>query len=287
MILNTTAVELGLGSGGWHVVHWNLSRDSWRTPTAGREMKARYLSTQVEVQADDDDTTSLDGMPAVVAGLHSQLAAIAVAIKDTRPAARLAYVMTDGAALPIAVSELVFELRRGALLDATITCGQAFGGDREAVSIYSALGIARRIADVVIVAMGPGGLGTNTPLGFSAIEVGPTLDAVARMGGRPIAALRASEADPRGRHRGVSHHCVTALTLATSARAVVAAPVGLDVPSEISVQHEVVETPRSGIIERFMERGLRVESMGRPAGDDPLLFECGAAAGIVAANNVP
>ena len=26
VVVNTTAVELGLGTGGWHVVHWNLSR---------------------------------------------------------------------------------------------------------------------------------------------------------------------------------------------------------------------------------------------------------------------
>ena len=96
-------------------------------------------------------------MPAVVAGLHSQLAAIAVAIKHTRPAARLAYVMTDGAALPLALSDLVAALRDRASLDATITCGHAFGGDHEAVSVYSALGRRpSRIADAAIVVHGPG-----------------------------------------------------------------------------------------------------------------------------------
>ena len=28
-VVNTTAVELGLGTGGWHVVHWNLAREEW------------------------------------------------------------------------------------------------------------------------------------------------------------------------------------------------------------------------------------------------------------------
>ena len=28
VVVNTTAVELGLGTGGWHVVHWNLARDA-------------------------------------------------------------------------------------------------------------------------------------------------------------------------------------------------------------------------------------------------------------------
>ena len=27
VVVNTTAVDLGLGTGGWHVVHWNLARD--------------------------------------------------------------------------------------------------------------------------------------------------------------------------------------------------------------------------------------------------------------------
>src|SRR5262249_22734516 len=159
-----------------------------------------------------------------------------------------AYVMTDGGALPLAISDLVFELRERRLVDVTITCGQAFGGDHEAVTVYSALGVARPAADVAIVAMGPGAMGTDSPLGFSAIEVGPALDAAARMGGVPIAALRASEVDDRARHRGVSHHSTTALTMATSARALVAAPSGVVVPPEIRARHRVVEIAPVGIV---------------------------------------
>src|ERR671922_317797 len=51
VVVNTTAVELGLGSGGWHVVHWNLSRSEWRRPGGGREMKLRYTSLQADVGA--------------------------------------------------------------------------------------------------------------------------------------------------------------------------------------------------------------------------------------------
>lgn len=286
VIVNTTAVELGLGTGGWHVVHWNVARDSFRAG-AGREIKARYLSTQVNVEAADGDTIDLAGMPVVVAGLHSQVAAIAVAVKDARPGVRVAYVMTDGGALPLAISDVVFELRERRLLDVTITCGQAFGGDYEAVSIYSALGIARRAADVAVVAMGPGGMGTDSPLGFSAIEVGPALDAAARMGGVPIATLRASELDERARHRGVSHHSTTALTIATSARALVAAPSGVDVPPAIRARHRVIGMAPIGIVDAMNDCGLAIESMGRPAADDPLLFECAAVAGILATRELP
>ena len=61
-----------------------------------------------------------------------------------RPDARVVYVMTDGASLPIVISDLVHELRSRDLLDATITCGQAFGGDHDAISLQSALAIAPR-----------------------------------------------------------------------------------------------------------------------------------------------
>ena len=151
VVVNTTAVDLGLGTGGWHVVHWNLARDHYSAPGPGHIMKARYTSLQTDVGSSEEhwtelaDITSIDGMPVVAAALHSQVPAIAAAFKHARPDLRLAYVMTDGAALPLALSDLVAQLRDRALLDATITCGHAFGGDYEAVSVYSALAVARHI----------------------------------------------------------------------------------------------------------------------------------------------
>jgi len=284
VVVNTTAVELGLGTGGSHIVHWNLARDSWRSDSVGHVMKMRYASGQVDVDAPGSELMSISGTPVVVAGLHSQVAAVAVAFKDARPDARLAYVMTDGGALPIALSDLVCELRAGGLIDVTVTAGHAFGGDVEAVSIYDALAIASEQADAIVVAMGPGGAGTGTALGFSAIEVGNALDAAATLGGNPIAVLRASARDPRARHQGLSHHSETALTLATRAAVTVPTPPGVQWTHP---GHSAVPVENVGIAARFAERGLSVESMGRPAAEDPLLFECGAAAGVLAARAVP
>jgi hypothetical protein len=210
VVVNTTAVELGLGTGGWHVVHWNLARNEWSEKGPGHIIKARYTSLQTDVGSAEEhfdpelaDVDSIDGMPVVVAALHSQLPAVAVAFKDLRPDARLVYVMTDGAALPIALSDLVANLRDRSLVDATVTCGHAFGGDYEAVSVYSALAVARHVvgADAAVVVMGPGIVGTGTRLGFSGIEVGPVLDAVTGLAGDPIACLRVSFADERPRRR--------------------------------------------------------------------------------------
>jgi hypothetical protein len=228
--------------------------------------------------------------------LHSQLPAVAVAFKERAPDARLAYVMTDGAALPIALSDLVAQLRERGLVDATITCGHAFGGDYEAVSVHSALAVARHIvhADAAVVAMGPGIVGTATRLGFSGIEVGPILDAARGLDGLPIACLRVSFADQRPRHRGVSHHSVTALGVACRSVAVLPLPtVGGAEEAQLRAdlarwglaeRHEVVEVAPVGIVERFAAHELRVMSMGRRAADDPVLFEAAAAAGVVAAD---
>src|SRR6478736_3724681 len=113
VVVNTTAVELGLGTGGWHVVHWNLARDAWSEVGPGHIIKGRYTSLQADVGSTEEhlealaEIDSIDGMPVVVAALHSQLPAVAAAFRAARPHGRLAYVMTDGAGLPMALSDLV------------------------------------------------------------------------------------------------------------------------------------------------------------------------------------
>ncbi len=285
VVLNTTAVELGLGTGGWHVVHWNLERDAWSEPGPGHIMKLRYTSLQVDTGAAEelhpDLPSDLEGMPVVVCSVHSQLPCAAVALLAAAPAARIAYVMTDGAALPIAISDLVADMVTGGLLAATITAGHAFGGDLEAVSVPSALALARHLlsADVAIVAMGPGVVGTGSQLGTTSMEVAAVLDAANALGGRPIAALRMSSADRRPRHLGVSHHSRTALGLARS-RVLVAAPAAgvVDEP-----RHDVRVVAPPPMAELLADAGLRVTTMGRGPEEDPVFFAAAGAAGTLAA----
>jgi hypothetical protein len=305
VVVNTTAVELGLGTGGWHVVHWNLARESFHEPGPGHILKGRYTSLQADVGSAEEhlaalsEIESIEGMPVVAAALHSQVPAVATAFKDARPDARLAYVMTDGAGLPLAMSDLVHALRTRGLLDATVTCGHAFGGDFEAVSIFSALAVARHAAgaDAAVVAMGPGIVGTNTRLGFSGMEVGAILDAAAALGGTPIACLRVSFADPRERHAGLSHHSRTALRLACRERVEVAVPrldddqaarLRADLSAAgIDTRHTLVDVEAPDVLALFERAGLDVVSMNRPASEDPALFLAGAAAGALAAARVP
>ena len=114
--------------------------------------------------------TDLGGLPVVCAELHSMVPVVAAAARAVAGDLRVAYVMTDGGALPLAFSRLAAELRRGGLVAGTITAGQAFGGDLEAISLYSALAAARAVlaADVVVVAQGPGGWGRARPWGSPA-----------------------------------------------------------------------------------------------------------------------
>ncbi|HEU5308835.1 MAG TPA: DUF3866 family protein [Acidimicrobiia bacterium] len=304
VVVNTTAVELGLGTGGWHVVHWNLERDGWSEPGPGHIIKGRYTSIQADVGSTEEhlealaEVETIDGMPVVVAALHSQLPAVAAAFKACAPGARLAYVMTDGAGLPLALSDLVASVRDAGLVDCTITCGHAFGGDYEAVSAFSALAVARHVAnaDATVVVMGPGIVGTNTRLGFSGMEVGPLLDAASGLGGVPIACLRVSFADGRDRHVGLSHHSATALRIAARDRVQVAVPA---LPAEqearlrrdleaagIDRRHQLVDVDAPDALELFARHGLHIASMGRPAAADPALFQAAAAAGALAARHV-
>ena len=70
VVVNTTAVELGLGTGGWHVVHWNLRRTEWSEAGPGHIMKSRYTSFQ-------HDAGSAEAMladPVFAVGVAAQLA---------------------------------------------------------------------------------------------------------------------------------------------------------------------------------------------------------------------
>jgi len=289
VVLNTTAVDLGLGTGGWHVVHWNTARDVFDEPGPGHIMKLRYTSLQVDAgsteEHDPGTGTDLGGMPVVVGSLHSQVPGVAVAIRSLVPGARITYVMTDGAALPLVISDLVDAMTRVGLIDATITAGHAFGGDLEAVSVPSALALARHVthADVTIVAMGPGVVGTSSPLGTSALEVAAVLDAAAALGGQPVAVLRMSDADARERHRDVSHHTRTALDLVRSAVLVAAPTEGVFEHA----RHDVRVVASPDVPALFDDLGLHVTTMGRGPTEDPLFFRATGSAGALAASLLP
>jgi hypothetical protein len=291
VVVNTTAVELGLGTGGWHVVHWNLSRREWREPGPGHVMKLRYTSLQADTGAFDERgavPATLDGMPVVACSVHSQLAPVVVAARAERAPLRIAYVMTDGGALPLALSDLVAAMRDAGLVDATVTAGHAFGGDLEAVNVGSALTAARHVAhaDMAVVGPGPGLVGTGTELGTTALDVVSTLDHAAALGGRPVLAVRMSSADGRDRHRGLSHHARTALELvARRDQVVVPVPSGEHISDDLGLGRTTsIDPPDIGRL--LANAGIEVTHLGRSPLDDPLFFAAAAVGGVAAARLV-
>jgi hypothetical protein len=304
VLLNTTAVELGLGTGGVHFVVAVLGAagqpETGDLP--GRVMKSRYTPMQTAVTSVEESdaerleaSPGLEGLPVVCAPLHSMIAPIAAGAKAASDGARVAYLMTDGAALAGPFSRLVVELRDAGLLDGWITCGQAFGGELEAVTIWTGLLAAKEIlnASVIVVADGPGNLGTETTWGVSALSSGNALNAAAALGGRPIPALRVSFADDRERHRGVSHHSLTILSRVCMVQTNVAVPALEEGErreavwsalreEKIEERHQLVEVGGGPALDELTRRGVEVRTMGRSADDDPEFFLAAGAAGVLA-----
>ena len=287
VVLNVTAVDLKLGTGGWHFVHWNLNQKEFHQIGPGHVMKLRYTSLQVDTgvveEFDYEAPESLKGTPVIGCLLLSQVAAAAAAFKFEQHNAKLALIVHDQNALPLVLSDLVYELKQSHVIDTTVTAGQAFGGDYEAVNVMSALGIAKKIggADAIIVANGHGSVGTGTQMGFSALTLSAALDDAHIFEGRPILSVRWSDADKRERHQGLSHHSVTVMD--RTEQLTIAVPAGSEVTH---ARHEVVQVPVPNVDELFNKWGIHVTTMGRPYVDDPEFFQYAAAAGIVAARTV-
>ena len=303
VVLTTTAVDLGLGTGGLHFVVVVEGRVPPEDVAGGRTMKLRYTPHQVSVLAAEEDGSphrvaveaapGLGGAPVVWVPLHSMVAGVAAGARAAG-ASRVVYVMTDGAALPAALSRLAARLRETGLLDAVVTAGQAFGGDVESVNVFSGLlaATAALRADVVIVGDGPGNTGTGTTWGTTALWSAMSMNAVSILRGRPVATLRISFADPRERHHGVSHHSLTALSQVAPPHAHVPVPVLPDDQrgavwaalreAKLEERHQLVEVTGAPALDLLSDRGIAVESMGRSVGDDPAFFLAAGAAGVLA-----
>ncbi|MFY1670766.1 DUF3866 family protein [Plantactinospora sp. WMMB334] len=309
VLMNVGALLMGLGTGGYAMVVALPDRlppdppETVETRDAGHLVKARYTPLQPIVLGVDEeasphraalvDADDLAGLPVVTADLHSALPAIVAGIRADAPDARIGYLMTDGGALPAWFSRTLDGLR--GQLAGTVSVGQAFGGDLEATNLHSGLLAARHVlgADVAIVAQGPGNLGTGTRWGFSGVAVGEAVNAVAALGGRPVGSLRISGADPRERHRGLSHHSATAYGRVALAAADLVLPAEL--PPELATlvepalapladRHRIVRVPVHGLDEALRTAPVTLSTMGRGLAEEHAYFLAAAAAGRHAAS---
>jgi len=282
VVVNTTAVDLGLGTGGSHVVHINLDRPEHISDSGGHIMKARYLSEQIDAGAweehedrADENLPDLSEARVAVCLLHSHLPAIAAAVvSDGGPPP--AFVMADHNALPMALSDLVHQLRQRNLVSVTVSAGQSFGGDIEAVTVASGVHAALREGSRhIIVAGGPGHVGTGTALGFSGLDLAGHSTVLRQLGAEVGLVVRASSDDARERHREISHHTIHLLDLIPVR---VRVPVPNPPPGGPEVDHgwitdrghDAMSVEALEIRAALAEHDLDVATMGRRLADDRL-----------------
>jgi hypothetical protein len=284
VVVNVAAVELGLGSGGFDIVHANLTRGlSGEGEPGAHVMKLNYTSLQhavhpVEEQAPEG--LSVDRKPVAVIALHGQLPCVAWAARQALPGARVGYVQTAGGALPGQMSRVVREMLASGLLAGHVTAAPAFGGEHEAISTVGGLhaGLTALEWDGAIVGPGPGILGSATAFGHGGLVALDNAHAALALEATTIVVPRMSSGDPRERHRGLSHHTRTVLELMLRP-ALVALAAGVD--EQLPGEHE--RRVGEADLEGYVASGLPARTMGRGPGEDELFFRASLAGGSVLA----
>ncbi len=294
VIVNTTAVELSLGTGGYHYVIYNYSNDRKNLEGKGHIMKLRYTPLQMKcftVEEEDSpyhekftNFKSLNSSIYVLGTLHSMLAPLACMMKYINPTLNINYIMTDAGALPMDFSKTVKQLKNKKIINKTITVGHAFGGDLECTNIYTGLIAAKEVlnSDITIITMGPGIVGTGTKYGFTGIEQGYIVDGINTLGGLPVVVPRISFADKRERHKGISHHTITILSEMCKTSANVIFPI-LDEKKlnilkkqiskySIDKKHKLIYERGENIEKALKNYEMKVTTMGRDYNADKEYF---------------
>jgi hypothetical protein len=290
VVVNTGAVDLGLGSGGFDIVHVNLTRGLDQPgPEGAHVMKLNYTSLQHAVDPVESHSSHIDrtssgprgtsGGPVAVIALHGQLAPVAWQAHERLPDARIGYIQTWGGALPGSLSRVVQTLRSEGLLAGHITAGAAFGGEGEAISIEGAIEAGLASWEALIIGPGPGIVGSDSTLGHGGMAALESAHAALAMGCKPLIVPRMSSGDPRPRHQGLSHHTKTVLELLLK-------PVHVALPD-----HQPLPGRHQGVcaavdLDLYRDSGLPATTMGRGIDQDELFFRAALAGGAVLAEEI-
>jgi hypothetical protein len=289
VVVNVAAVDLGLGSGGFDIVHVNLTRGLGLPGAEGpHAMKLNYTSLQHAVDPVEAREIHVNrGMrgerrsrgPIAVIALHGQLPCVAWQAYQRLPDARIGYIQTWGGALPGALSRVVRTLRGQGLLAGHITAGQAHGGEREAISVEGAIEAALADWEAAIIGPGPGILGSDSALGHGGMAALESAHAALALGLKPLIVPRMSSGDSRPRHQGLSHHTQTVLELLLK-------PVHVALP-----EHRPLPGGHQGVsaavdLDGYRASGLPATTMGRAIDQDGLFFRAALAGGAVLAEEI-
>jgi hypothetical protein len=262
VVVNEQARLLELGSGGFDVLYANLTRGLGLPPEEGAHvMSLPYTPGQVTVPYAEEEerlAESLDGLPVVLCTVHSQVAPVCAGLRGLR----VAYVQVGGGALPVSLSDAVRALKQAGLLEVACAVAPCLDGDRQFVTAAAALAWARAEGlGAAVCSVGPGIVGTGSRLGHGGLALADAGNAASALGGRPVLAVRTSNADPRERHRGVSHHARAVLDLA---------------PAAVVAEWSDGNGWKEGCA------GLPLSHMGRGPDEDPDFFRAAYAAGAAA-----
>lgn len=287
LVVNVQARRLGLGSGGFDIVHANLTRGLGATAAGDAHvMKLNYTSIQHAVEPVEDGELELPlRKPVGILALHGQLAPVVWRFAQARPRARLGYIQTGGGALPGGHSRTVAQLRERQLLAGHVTAGPAYGGEQEAISTIGAIhaGLTTLGWDAAVCGPGPGIVGSGSALGHGGMQALDSAHAALALGCETVLVARVSEADPRPRHREISHHTETVLHL-------LLAPVTVALPTgAVTLAHDGRHRWRGADpdVAGYRASGLPARTMGRGIDEDELFFAAALAAGAVLASSVP
>jgi hypothetical protein len=305
VVVNVAALDLGLGSGGFDVIHVNLTRGlSASDDSREHVMKLNYTSLQHAVEPVERPVGSAAegmgagqaaagsvraAMQALVLPLHGHLAPAAWAAAQLAPGLKVGYVQTGGGALPASMSRDVAELRERGLLCGHIAAGPAYGAEHEALSTVGGLDAAANQLgwDAALVGPGPGIIGSETHIGHGGMAAFDSAHASLALGLPTMLSPRLSASDPRDRHRGVSHHTLTVMRMLLAG---VEVPVPSGEPVAIARlaeaagwRHRLREAPAD--LTGYAAAGLSASTMGRSIEDDPLFFAAPLAAGTYLASS--
>jgi len=262
VLVNEQARLLELGSGGFDVLYANLTRGLGLAPEEGAHVIALpYTPGQLATRRVEEEAplpASLGGLPVVLCTLHSQVAPVCAALEGLR----VAYVQVAGAALPVSLSDALRFLQERGLVGATVAVAPCLDADVDCVTTAAGLAWASREHDTIVCALGPGIIGTGTSFGHGALALADAANTAIALGGRPVLAVRASEADARERHRYVSHHSQTVL--------------------DLCLGEVLVAGDEEGEGWEDACAGLPLLHMGRGPEEDPAFFRAAYAAGVAA-----
>jgi hypothetical protein len=289
VVVNVAALDLGLGSGGFDIVHVNLTRGLDASSESHEHViKLNYSSLQHPVEPVERPVGEPEAgrsIPVLVLPLHGHLAPAAWAAAQASPGLKVGYVQTAGGALPGSLSRDVAQLRERGLLCTHIAAAPTYGSEHEALSVAGALDVAARGLgwDAAIVGPGPGIIGSETRLGHGGMAALDNAHAALALDLPTFLSPRLSEADPRERHRGVSHHTLTVMELLLGGVGVPVPAGNPDVTTQLAGAagdchklHEAQPDPGG-----YAASGLPARTMGRGIEDDPLFFAAPLAAGMI------